>query len=215
MGDLGLFGPFVAEEYGGSNVGYVSYIIAVEEIARIDGSQAATLGGRELPWDLAHSITWKRRAEANWLPDLCSGNSLSSSDSPSPTRVPMPGLPNHCDARKGSGSSTVQRSSLPIRHRDQQGLCGPGDNCKRRGRKERAFLFPCAEWDARVRDEDHARKDGMAGPPIPENSTSRTAVYPREPSGPAGDGFHRMLATLDGGRLSIAAMGLGGRPGCI
>ena len=43
MGDLGLFGPFVPEEYGGSNVGYVSYIIAVEEIARIDGSQAATL----------------------------------------------------------------------------------------------------------------------------------------------------------------------------
>ena len=43
MGDLGLFGPFVSEEYGGSNVGYVSYIIATEEIARIDGSQAATL----------------------------------------------------------------------------------------------------------------------------------------------------------------------------
>ena len=29
MGDLGLFGPFVPEEYRGSNVGYVSYIIAV------------------------------------------------------------------------------------------------------------------------------------------------------------------------------------------
>ena len=37
MGDLGLFGHFVPEEYDGSNVGYVSYIIAVEEIARIDG----------------------------------------------------------------------------------------------------------------------------------------------------------------------------------
>src|SRR4030042_6339260 len=43
MGDLGLFGPFVPEKYEGSNVGYISYIIAVEEIARIDGSQAATL----------------------------------------------------------------------------------------------------------------------------------------------------------------------------
>ncbi len=43
MGELGLFGPFVPETYGGSNIGYISYIIATEEIARIDGSQAATL----------------------------------------------------------------------------------------------------------------------------------------------------------------------------
>ena len=43
MGDLGLFGPFVPEEYGGSHVGYLTDIIATEEIARIDGSQAAPL----------------------------------------------------------------------------------------------------------------------------------------------------------------------------
>ena len=43
MGDLGLFGVFVPEKYGGQEMDYLSYIIAVEEIARVDGSQAATV----------------------------------------------------------------------------------------------------------------------------------------------------------------------------
>ena len=43
MGEIGLFGMFVSEAYDGQGLDYLSYIIAVEEIARIDGSQAATI----------------------------------------------------------------------------------------------------------------------------------------------------------------------------
>ena len=43
MGDIGLFGMVVPEAYGGQGLDYLAYIIAVEEIARIDGSQAATV----------------------------------------------------------------------------------------------------------------------------------------------------------------------------
>jgi alkylation response protein AidB-like acyl-CoA dehydrogenase len=43
MAGLGLFGIVVAEEYGGAQMDYLAYVIAVEEIARIDGSQAATV----------------------------------------------------------------------------------------------------------------------------------------------------------------------------
>ena len=42
MGELGLLGCFVPMQYGGSELNYVSYAIAVEELARVDGSQAAT-----------------------------------------------------------------------------------------------------------------------------------------------------------------------------
>ena len=41
MGEIGLFGMFVSEKYEGQAMDYISYIIAVEEIARVDGSQAA------------------------------------------------------------------------------------------------------------------------------------------------------------------------------
>ena len=43
MAELGLFGVFVSDKYGGQAMDYVSYIIAVEEIARVDGSHAATV----------------------------------------------------------------------------------------------------------------------------------------------------------------------------
>ena len=43
MAELGLLGCFVSEKYGGSNMGYISYAIAVEELARVDASQAATI----------------------------------------------------------------------------------------------------------------------------------------------------------------------------
>ena len=43
MGEMGLFGMVIDPEYGGQGMDYVSYIIAVEEVARVDGSQAATV----------------------------------------------------------------------------------------------------------------------------------------------------------------------------
>jgi len=43
IGELGLFGMYLPEKYGGQGLDNLSYIIAVEEIARVDGSQAATL----------------------------------------------------------------------------------------------------------------------------------------------------------------------------
>lgn len=43
MGELGLLGIYLPQKYGGAGMDYLAYIIAVEEIARVDGSQAATL----------------------------------------------------------------------------------------------------------------------------------------------------------------------------
>ena len=43
MADLGLFGMFAPEKYGGQGMEYMSYIIATEELARVDVSHAATV----------------------------------------------------------------------------------------------------------------------------------------------------------------------------
>src|SRR5512139_1374091 len=43
MGKIGLFGMFVSDRYGGQAMDYLSYIIATEEMARVDGSHAATV----------------------------------------------------------------------------------------------------------------------------------------------------------------------------
>lgn len=76
MGELGLFGMFVAPEYGGQGTDYLSYIIAVEEIARVDGSQAATLAAHN---SLGIGPLYRYGTEEQkllYLPRLCSGEGL-------------------------------------------------------------------------------------------------------------------------------------------
>ena len=74
MGELGLFGMTISQDYGGQGLDCVSYIIAVEELARIDGSQAATLAAHNSlgvgPIYSFGSEEQKKR----YLPRLCTGD---------------------------------------------------------------------------------------------------------------------------------------------
>jgi len=73
MADLGLLGCFVPEKYGGSNMGYISYAIAVEELARVDASQAATIAaGNSLGIGPIYYFG-NEKQKLEWLPRLCSG----------------------------------------------------------------------------------------------------------------------------------------------
>ena len=78
MGELGLLGCFVSEKYGGSNMGYISYIIAVEELARVDGSQAATIAaGNSLGIGPIYYFG-NEDQKKEWLPRLCTGKILAA-----------------------------------------------------------------------------------------------------------------------------------------
>ena len=76
MAELGLFGMFVPEDYGGQGMDYISYIIATEEIARIDGSHAATIAaGNSLGIGPLYYFGNEDQKRA-YLPKLCAGESL-------------------------------------------------------------------------------------------------------------------------------------------
>lgn len=78
MGELGLLGCFVPEKYGGSNMGYIAYIIAVEELARVDGSQAATIAaGNSLGIGPVYYFG-NEKQKKEWLPKLCAGKMLAA-----------------------------------------------------------------------------------------------------------------------------------------
>jgi len=76
MADLGLFGIFVSEECGGKGMNYLSYVVAVEELARVDSSQAATIAAANSlgigPIYYFGSEEQKRK----YLPGLCKGERL-------------------------------------------------------------------------------------------------------------------------------------------
>jgi len=76
MGEIGLFGMFVSEDYDGQAMDYLSYIIAVEEIARVDGSQAATIAaGNSLGIGPINYFGTEEQKQ-KYLPQLCSGEKL-------------------------------------------------------------------------------------------------------------------------------------------
>ena len=76
MGEIGLFGMFVSEDYDGQAMDYISYIIAVEEIARVDGSQAATVAaGNSLGIGPLYYFG-NDEQKKKYLPKLCRGEAL-------------------------------------------------------------------------------------------------------------------------------------------
>ena len=76
MGDAGLFGITLPREYGGQGLDYLSYIIAIEEIARVDSSPAATVAAHN-SLGIAPIYTFGTEDQRlKYLPGLCTGEKL-------------------------------------------------------------------------------------------------------------------------------------------
>jgi len=78
MGEVELFGMLVSKEYGGSDIGHVAYCIAIEEIARVDASQAATVAvGNSVGIGPIYNFGTLEQ-KSRWLPELCKGHKLAA-----------------------------------------------------------------------------------------------------------------------------------------
>jgi short/branched chain acyl-CoA dehydrogenase len=217
MGDLGLLGCFVPEKYGGSNMGYISYIIAVEELARVDGSQAATIAaGNSLGIGPIYYYGSEEQKE-EWLPKLCAGKMLAafgltepeagSDAGGSKTRAELRG-----DHWVINGSKIfITNSANPLTGVIVvQAITGQKEDGKR---EVSCLLVPrdAPGFTAREMKKKMMWRSSNTG----ELFFEECAVPREDLLGKRGDGFHQMLAILDGGRLSIGAMGLGGAQGAF
>jgi short/branched chain acyl-CoA dehydrogenase len=73
MAELGLFGIFVSEQYSGQDLDHLSYIIGVEELARVDASQAANVApANSLGIGPVYYFGTKEQ-KRKYLPGLCNG----------------------------------------------------------------------------------------------------------------------------------------------
>ena len=215
MGDIGLFGMFVSEEYGGQGLDYISYIIGVEEIARVDGSQAATIAaGNSLgigPINYFGSEEQKRK----YLPTLCSGEGLWGFGLTEPTAGSDAGGSKTTAVQDGD-DWIINGSKIFITNAScdlslgvtVQALTGTKENGKP--------IYTCFL----VENGTPGFKSIPMHGKMMWRSSNTSELYFDDVRvkkdailGQIGDGFHQMLQTLDGGRLSIGAMGLGGAQG--
>jgi short/branched chain acyl-CoA dehydrogenase len=217
MGDLGLLGCFVPEKYGGSNMGYVSYIIAVEELARVDGSQAATIAaGNSLGIGPIYYYGSEEQKK-EWLPKLCTGRMLAAFGLTEPEAGSDAGGSKTKAELRGDhwvidGSKIfITNSANPLTGVVVvQAITGQKEDGKR---ELSCLLVPrdAPGFTAREMKKKMMWRSSNTG----ELFFDGCAVPREDLLGKRGDGFHQMLAILDGGRLSIGAMGLGGAQGAF
>lgn len=217
MADLGLFGMFVSDKYGGQGMDYVSYIIATEEIARVDGSHAATIAaGNSLGIGPIYYFGNEEQKE-RYLPKLCAGETLWGFGLTEPNAGSDAGNTQTTAVLQGD-SWVVNGSKIFITNGATKITAGTTALCRtgvrEDGRPELSCIIIESGTPGFEATEMHGKLMWRA------SNTSQLffddcTVSKENLLGPRGHGFHQMMQTLDGGRLSIGAMGLGGAQGCL
>lgn len=212
MAELGLFGIFVSDKYGGQAMDYLSYIIAVEEIARIDGSHAATVAAENSLGIGPLYYFGNEEQKRKYLPRLCKGETLwgfglteanaGSDAANSKTTAVLDG-----------NDWVINGSKIFITNASTKISAGSTVLCRTGTRDDGRPELSCILVEAGTRGyTTKVMHDKMMW-----RASNTSELYfedcrvPKENLlGPRGQGFYQMMQTLDGGRLSIGSMGLGG-----
>ncbi|HPE56573.1 MAG TPA: acyl-CoA dehydrogenase family protein [Bacteroidales bacterium] len=211
MGELGLFGMYLPEKYGGQGLDTLSYIIAVEEIARVDGSQAATLAAHNSLGIGPLYVFGSEEQKMKYLPQLCTGEALWGFGLTEPN-AGSDSRGTKTTAQLENGEWVINGSKIFITNGSCDISIGSTvqavTKTHENGKKE--FTTIIVE-----RDTPGFKQVTMHGKMMWRASDTAELYFDdcRVPEsnllGKVGEGSHIMLHTLDSGRLSIAAMGLG------
>jgi alkylation response protein AidB-like acyl-CoA dehydrogenase len=206
LGELGIMGMTIPEEYGGAGTDTVSYAIAVEELTRIDSSVAITVAAHHSLGTLPIFYFGSEEQKREWLPDLTAGKRLAAFGLTEPDAGSDAGA-TRTRAELRDGSWVVNGSKMFITNAGTD-------------------ITACVTVTARTGDDEISNiviPNGTAGYEIsaPMKKLGWHASDTRELTfagcvvpegnllGPRGRGFHQFLEILDGGRISVAAMGVG------
>jgi len=217
MAELGLFGIVVSEKYGGQGMDYLSYIIAVEEIARVDGSHAATVAAENSLGIGPIYYFGSEEQKQKYLPRLCSGEALWGFGLTEPN-AGSDAVASKTTAVLDGDEWVINGSKIFITNASTDISAGVTVMCRTGAREDGKAELSCILVDSGT--PGYTAKE-MHGKLMWRASNTSELYFEdcRVPKdnllGPRGHGFRQMMETLDGGRLSIAAMGLGGAQGCF
>ena len=217
MGELGLFGMYLPEQYGGQGLDTLSYIIAVEELARVDGSQAATLAAHNSLGIGPLYYYGTEEQKMKYLPQLCTGEALwgfglTEPDAGSDSRG------TKTTAVLENGQWLINGSKIFITNGSADISIGSAVQAVTKtfedGKKEYSTIIV-------ERGTPGFKQVPMHGKMMWRASDTAQLFFDdcRVPEenllGKIGEGSKMMLSSLDNGRLSIAAMGLGAAQGAF
>lgn len=211
MGELGLFGFAVDEKYGGNGFGYLPYMVAVEELARIDSSQAATVAAHNSLGIGPIFYFGNEEQKKKYLPPICSGEKVWGFGLTEPDAGSDAGG-TKTNAVKDGKEWVINGAKMFITNASTEYSLGSTVQAvtgkRPDGKKEYScFLVELGTkgFEAKTMHEKMVWRASITS----ELFFDDCRVSEESMLGKQGEGFRQMLATLDRGRLSIAAMGLG------
>jgi short/branched chain acyl-CoA dehydrogenase len=218
LGRMGLFGLAFPEEYGGMGGDYFAHCLALEELGRVDSSVAITV---EAAVSLGAMPIYRFGTDAQknqWLPGLCSGERLGAFGLTEPgggsdvaaamaTKAVLAGDEWVINGTKVfiTNAGTDITSVVAV-----AAVTGPLDQ----GRPEiSTILVPAGTAGFSVSKK--YSKVGWSASDTRELSFSDFRVSAGNLLGERGRGYAQFIATLDEGRVAIAALSTGLAQGCV
>ena len=208
LGELGLMGVLVPEEYGGAGMGYAEYKAAIIEVAKVCGSVGLSLAAHN-SLCTGHILAFGNETQKKqWLPRLAAGQAI--------------GAWGLTEANTGSDASNMQCTA--VREGNDWILNGAknwithgisGDIAvviTRTGEpraKNNATAFVVERGTPGFQAGKKENKLGMRASETAEMIFDQCRIPDANRLGEVGDGFHQSMKILDGGRISIAALSIG------
>ncbi|MHA7941861.1 acyl-CoA dehydrogenase family protein [Formosa sp. 3Alg 14/1] len=208
MGELGFLGMMVDPKYGGSGLDTISYILAMEEISKIDASASVVMSVNNslVCWGLEHFGNEEQKQK--YLTKLATGESLGA----------------FCLSEPEAGSDATSQKTTAIEHDDYYLLNGTKNwitngstadfylviaqtHIEKEHKGINAFIVE-KNWDG----FDIGPKEdklGIRGSDTHSLQFNDVKVPKENRIGPDGFGFKFAMKTLAGGRIGIAAQALG------
>jgi alkylation response protein AidB-like acyl-CoA dehydrogenase len=225
MGELGLMGIPFDEEYGGGGAGALAYALAVEELARADASVAITMAGHTSLGTTPIALFGTEEQKRDWLPALCSGERLAAFGLTEPEAGTDAGA-TRTTARLEDGEWVINGAKQFITNAGTDitacvtitAVTGGGGNANGSGagrvRREISNILVPNGTPGYTQGESYDKMGWNASDTRPL-SFDDCRVPEANLVGPRGDGFKQFLRVLDGGRIAVAAMGVGLAQGAL
>jgi short-chain 2-methylacyl-CoA dehydrogenase len=212
LGELGLMGIPYPEEYGGGGADNLSYAVAIEELARVDSSVAITVAAHTSlgTWPLYAFGSEEQKAE--WMPLLCSGERLGAFGLTEPEAGSDAGNVR-TRAVLDDGEWRIDGAKQFITNSGTE-ITGFVTITARTGEEEISNLLVPNGTPGYLVGQPY-RKMGWNASDTRPLSFEDCRVPEANLVGPRGMGFKQFLQTLDGGRIGVAAMGVGLAQGAL
>jgi alkylation response protein AidB-like acyl-CoA dehydrogenase len=208
LGQLGMMGVLVPEEYGGAGLSYFEYKTIIEEISKVDGSIGLSVAAHN-SLCTGHILSFgNEEQKQRWLPKLATAEWIGAWGLTEPNTGSDAGNMK-CTATKDGDNWIINGTKNWITHGKSGDIavviCRTGEPSA----KNNATAFVVERGTPGFSGGKKENKLGMRASETAEMIFENCVIPDNNRLGEVGDGFKQSLAVLDGGRISIASLSLG------